>query len=55
MTLSDWFFVGALIAAIVGVALLVGAFLGLVAAIGAGLVALSGGLVVLALGGEPPT
>jgi hypothetical protein len=55
VTLSDLFFLGAVLAAVLGVALLVGAFLGIVAAIGAGLVVLSAGLVLAALGGEPPT
>jgi hypothetical protein len=46
MTLSDLIFLGAFLAVVVGVALLVGAFLGLMAAIGAALVVLSGVMVV---------
>lgn len=41
VTLSDLFYVGALLAVVVGVALLVGAFLGIMAATGAAVLALS--------------
>lgn len=46
MTLSDLIYVLALLAVVVGVALLVGAFLGIMAAVGASLVACSGALFV---------
>lgn len=48
MTLSDLLYLCALLAVVVGVALLVGAFLGIMAAVGASLVALSGALFVAA-------
>lgn len=48
MTFSDLIYLGALLAVVVGVALLVGAFLGIMAAVGAALLALSGALFVAA-------
>jgi len=48
LTLSDLLYLCALLAVIVGVAILVGAFLGIIAAVGAALVALSGALFVVA-------
>lgn len=48
MTLSDLIYVFALLAAVVGVALLVGAFLGITAALGASLIAVCGALFVVA-------
>ncbi len=48
MTLSDLLYLCALLAAVVGVAILVGAFLGILAAVGAALIALSGALFVSA-------
>lgn len=48
MTISDLIYLGAFLAVVVGVALLVGVFLGLIAAIGAALVVLSGVMVVSA-------
>lgn len=48
MTLSDLLYLCAFLAVIVGVFLLVGAFLGIMAAVGAALLALSGALLVSA-------
>ena len=46
MTLSDLLYLCALIAVVAGVAILVGAFLGIIAAVGAGLIALAVCLMV---------
>lgn len=46
MTLSDLLYLCALLAVVVGVGLLVGAFLGIMAAVGAALIALSGALYI---------
>lgn len=48
MTLSDLLYLCAFLALVIGVAVLVGAFLGIVAAIGAALITLSGALLVTA-------